>query len=132
MGKPVLHAEYLKAWADGQEVEVKRDEHGSCWRDVPKTASLSAFESDMNEFRIKPKTININGFEVPEPVRKPLDSGCEYWYVNHACEHGYGADNWDSNKFHRIRLRNGAVHLTQEAAELHARALLSFTAKQGE
>jgi hypothetical protein len=76
-------------------------------------------------FQIKPKTININGFEVPCPIRKLNDKQVYYWInvalgiVNTTYFASYDEDN--------ARLVNGVVHLTKEAAELHLKALLSFT-----
>lgn len=82
-------------------------------------------ETDMKH---KPTTININGYEVPEPVRSPLERGKTYWipaimfynqmYDNHV---------WGGDSFDVYFLNRGLIHLTEEAASKHAEALLSFT-----
>ena len=37
---------------------------------------------DVSEYRIKPRTIMVNGIEVPEPVRKMPNKGDPVWYVD--------------------------------------------------
>ena len=80
-----------------------------------------------NEYRRKPKTILINGHEVPEPHRTPLEIGDAYWtftfFFAGVIEVYWDGDSNDHNAF-----KNGFVHLTKEAAEKHLNALKSFTA----
>lgn len=53
--------EALIALANGEDVE---NWNGSVWWDVDKTWQVGAFMAD-RKFRIKPRTITINGIEVP-------------------------------------------------------------------
>ena len=77
---------------------------------------------------IVPKTININGFEVPEPERKPLKKGMHYWVPNiYRKEDQADRNTWTSPESDGRILDLNLIHLTKEAAELHAKALLSFT-----
>ena len=80
------------------------------------------------KYRRKPKTILINGHEVPEPHRKPLEIDNPYWtftfFFAGVIEVYWGGDSEDRNAFN-----NGFIHLTKEAAEKHLNALKSFTAK---
>lgn len=79
------------------------------------------------EYRLKPSFIDINGHQVPEPVRLPLEGGDLYWV---ACA-TYGAAEFKWDDYHRDELwfESGLIHLTKEAAEAHIAALLSFTQK---
>ena len=81
-----------------------------------------------NEYRRKPKVILINGHEVPEPHRKPLEIDDVYWtftfFFAGVIEVYWNGDSEDHNAF-----KNGFIHLTKEAAEKHFNALKSFTAK---
>ena len=81
-----------------------------------------------HEYRRKTKTILINGHEVPEPCRTPLEIGDAYWtftfFFAGVIEVYWGGDSEDHNAF-----KNGFIHLTKEAAEKHLNALKSFTAK---
>ena len=80
---------------------------------------------------IKKRTININGFEVPEPERVAPKEGTpvfipafdedlfsEYTYLHAGISYDF--------------LKHGVLHLTKEAAIAHANALLSFTKKEEE
>ena len=80
-----------------------------------------------NEYRRKPKVILINGHEVPEPHRTRLKDGEVYWTLPLA--RGVTSSRWDDHDIDFCCLKNGFVHLTEEAAEKHFNALKSFTAK---
>lgn len=84
-----------------------------------------------NALSLKPKTININGFEVPEPVREPLNEGNRY-YMADTTSLMNTEFVWDNDETDYNALEAGIIHLTKEAAELHAKALLSFTRKKDE
>lgn len=82
------------------------------------------------EYRLKkpePKTIRIGEYDVPEPVREPLENGTTCWYPklsNIGLIDGYIWCNDDTD----VRLLSyGLIHLTEEAAKAHAEALLSLT-----
>lgn len=79
------------------------------------------------EYRRKPRTININGFEVPEPVRSVIGFGDEYWIPDVSFSDLVLEHCWRCGHQDYMWLKRGLVHLTREAAESHARALLSFT-----
>lgn len=75
---------------------------------------------------VAPVFININGHQVPAPMRVAPEIDSIYWAVNigglvslESTWNGFGVD--------RTRLRGGICHTTMEAAELHADALISFT-----
>lgn len=64
---------------------------------------------------------------IPEPVREPLKIGQEYWVA----EIARSAEQWlwDDDERDWFWLERGLIHLTEEAAEAHIAALLSFTQK---
>jgi hypothetical protein len=77
---------------------------------------------DISNTRVKksvPKTININGFEVPEPLRT-IEDGMVIFMPSLIL----------NVVTFRDALTAGFCHATNEAAELHAKALISFTKKQ--
>lgn len=80
-------------------------------------------------YRRKPRTININGFEVPEPLRDaPNDNDNETCYIVNLTEDKAYATVWHSSRpFFKQWLKSGIIHRTKEAAEIHLKALLSFT-----
>jgi hypothetical protein len=78
------------------------------------------------EYRRKPKTIRIGDYDVPEPVREPLNDWDWYWV---AClTNGATYLPWRGDVIEIQWLSQGLIHRTKEAAELHVKALLSFTA----
>lgn len=80
------------------------------------------------QYRRKPRTININDFEVPEPVREPLKVGDVYylpaptWKQYHLSQ-----AMWTGGGNDYFYLERGLVHRTPEAAAIHGKALASFT-----
>lgn len=109
------------AWANGETIQ-RRHEGLPDWRDTKNPS----WQEDV-EYRIKPKTILINGFEVPKPARE-LKHGQAYYspvlgYTGLTVLDGFNS----GSKSDKHRLENGLCHLTEEAAIAHAKALLSFT-----
>ena len=81
-----------------------------------------------NKYRRKPQVILINGHEVPEPHRKPLEIGDLYWTLTFFIA-GVSEYCWANDLNDNDALKGGFIHLTKEAAEKHLNALKSFTAK---
>lgn len=81
------------------------------------------------EFEIKPKTININinGFDVPEPIRsrEDMDSAIYFIPLLHGNLNAKLQCTYIDDGEKAIKL--GIAHKTKEAAIAHAKALLSFT-----
>lgn len=79
------------AWANGEELEYYKD--GLGWIELRGGNRLDIFDN-FYEFRLKPRTITINGIEVPAPLKQKsahsnwdktfvLRVGrCEYEYEN--------------------------------------------------
>lgn len=79
------------------------------------------------KYRLKPRFIDINGHQVPEPVREPLEGDQEYWIAD--IRYAVSVFNWENNDADNRWLERGIIHLTKEAAEAHSAAMLSFTQK---
>ena len=80
--------EALIALANGEEVE---NWNGSVWWDVDKTWQVGAFMAG-RKFRLKPKTITINGIEVPAPFEPKEFEDC--YMLTDLYEHGYTMTSW--------------------------------------
>ena len=87
---------------------------------------LIGFYPDYWEFEIKTKTIKINGFDVPEPLREALNEG-DFYYVTETNIEIKHKIEWEEDDRDFEWLSLGICHKTKEAAELHRKALLSFT-----
>ncbi|PHM37147.1 hypothetical protein [Xenorhabdus innexi] len=107
--------------------QVKTDYGWGGWRDL---GGETAFYDNINaEYRLKPRTIRIGEYDVPEPVREALKKGQAYYFPN---IEGSDEDSlywkafWTESTIDNTRLKNRLIHLTQEAAELHAKALIAL------
>lgn len=128
-GKHKYHV-ILNALAEGEEIQYLLHPSSS-WKTLPAECFLRAMVNgelgSPELYRVKPKTIKINGYEVPEPVRTAPDKGTTYYFpiINYSC------NRWDDDSYDNNCLKAGLIHLTKEAAIQHAKALLSFPAKTG-
>lgn len=93
MSELINEKDVLVALGKGESVQYKCNEpNKSEWLDLrPSGWCLTDFlEEDFLGkylFRLKPRTIYLNGIEVPAPFEP--EEGEEYWYLTD-CEHGYG------------------------------------------
>lgn len=85
-----------------------------------------------DEYRRKPRTIKINGVDVPEPCREMLEEGTEYWVPLIGSSSLAAMYGWEGCSRDERILPRGLIHLTREDAEAHAKALLSFTSLEGD
>ena len=83
-GKLISKKQAATAFIDGEDVEFM-DQTGQ-WRTILDNTVLKVF-LDRAQFRIKPRTISINGIEVPAPF-EPKD-GDKFFYLNDGEEVGY-------------------------------------------
>lgn len=81
------------------------------------------------EYRLKPNFIDINGHQVPEPVRESLEIGAWFFMPSVDCIEMASKVKWREDEHCDFYLRSGVVHTTEDAAIRHAVALLSFTQK---
>ncbi|MDE9455421.1 hypothetical protein [Xenorhabdus bovienii] len=97
------------------------------WREIP---CVSFLWCSQYEYRLKPRTIRIGNIDVPEPVRVVLESEQEYYYPTILSDDGlYGNGIWWGDAYDVVKLNRGLIHLDRESAEIHAKALISLTAK---
>ena len=123
MTKAHKHKDLIIAWANGETVQVwGGDRYG--WLDVLEPS----FNCD-TEFRVKPEIILINGIEVPAPVTDKLELHQSYHTPSLVNFSFYNQKTWSNSVIDGNNLRRGIVHLSKEAAKVHAKALLSFTNK---
>lgn len=90
--------------------------------------SLSSSFIREEEYRLKPRFIDINGHQVPEPVREPLEVKNLLWIAD-ITQPDAEQLMWTGNTSDILMLERGILHLTKQAAEAHIAALLSFTQK---
>lgn len=92
----------------------------TCWESIDAPPIFYREQS----YRIRPaQDITVNSITVPEPVRHLLKDGVEYWVVNPiaiAFCHRHIWGNCDGDW-----LKRGIIHLTQEAAAMHSKAMVA-------
>ena len=97
MSELISGKEAKLAWANGDHLQVAHLTMKE-WEILTDNYMLSVFDSDSYVFRIKPRTITLNGIEVPAPF-EPKE-GDMVWCLNELSEKGYEArTTYDSNDF---------------------------------
>ena len=88
MSKLISGKEALIALANGEDVEYYKHE----WMDVNRLSVRYLTSSDsMYKFRLKPRTITINGIEVPAPFKPEIG---ELYYYLWDCQGGYSSTSY--------------------------------------
>ena len=77
------------------------------------------------EYRRKPKTITVNGIEVPEPIREAPKMDEKFFFVDLSLPTLTAHHPWKDDAYDRAWLKKGLIHSTKEAALAHAKALLA-------
>ena len=128
------HREVLEALLAGETLVDVNDKEMTLRFDgdtIAITDSLYGFSGSAEDiclldWEVKPKTININGYEVPEPIRVRPRKG-ELYYIPYLTDSKVQAFKFAESITTSRWLKEGLLHKTKEAAELHLEALLSFT-----
>ena len=81
-----------EAWIalyDGFDIQIRLKDAKRWWLTIKHDSlTLSDIKSEHYEYRLKPRTIAINGIEVPAHF-EPKE-GDEVWFLNDDSERGYG------------------------------------------
>ena len=85
MSEIISGKEALIAIANGEVVEFC---YRDVWDSIGEMIVIDHFMNDKFKFRLKPRTISINGIEVPAPFKPDTDEW--YWYL-WDCQEGYSA-----------------------------------------
>lgn len=109
-----------QAALNGEIIEFL-DTTTNCWR----TKRDTNFQSGV-KYRVKPRTIKVNGFNVPEPMRDGLAIGDTYWIVYPSNKDMYDSFKWAGDETDVMRLSRGICHTTKEAAIAHVKAMLGI------
>lgn len=122
------HAELAKLYAEDMAETEKAEERwefngGNGWHPC---LFHPTWDKDY-QYRRKPHFIEINGHQVPEPVRSRLQDNEIYYYPVVSLRDLFYESSWEGDERDLNRLRAGIIHLSREAAITHAKALLSFT-----
>ena len=84
MSELISGKEALISLANGGEVEFF---YRNVWDSIGEMIVIDHFISDKFKFRLKPRTISINGIEVPAPFEPKV--GEKYWFIADYVSSGY-------------------------------------------
>ena len=123
------HYDVIVALAQGKAIECCLPPLSN-WA-APNSEMINPLSYPDWQWRIKPETILINNIEVPKPLSEAPKVGTEIWQVFITGTSVLGwQSRWSHSAHNVMLLSRGLLHSTQEEAETHARALLSFTAQE--
>ena len=88
MSELISGKEARLAWANGDQLQVAHITMKE-WEVLTDNYMLSVFDNGSYVFRLKPRTITLNGIEVPAPFEPK--SGDMVWCLNELSEKGYEA-----------------------------------------
>jgi len=110
----------VKAQAEGETIQMPVD--GDGWLDCNEpTAYVKGCK-----YRIKPRTIMVNGFEVLEPMRVEPCANSEYYLSCPTLDAFATLFKWGNLQTESLWLSRGLCHSTKEAAIAHAKAMLGI------
>lgn len=78
------------------------------------------------EFRLKPRTITVNGREIVAGETSPPKEGTVYFFPMVGGDHLFANETWGGCGFDLRIMGRGLVHLTKENAIAHAKAMLGI------
>ena len=119
--KDNLHV--IEASANGEVVQIKPI---GCeqWVDI----NYPCFRGDLAyEYRVKPRTIKIGDFDVPEPMREIPTYGDVVFTVEIDEKRLFGQATWKGLEFGSRMLERGLLHKSKDAAIAHAKAIIALT-----
>lgn len=112
----------IRALLDGERVECSGN-YGDAWFTL--TLKDIGLFVEGNIFRIKPRTMTINGMEFPEPMREAPEEGTECYLVDAAFRIGADRFRWAGTTTDLNWLKRGLIQATEEGAIAQAKAMVS-------
>lgn len=113
------------AWANGELLLVNNTERNGWEPFNPYDFGFDVF--DKFEFRIKPRTIFIGEFEVPEPLKESPEKGSTCSYPSPNAELGVQQFKWNGSKGQLRLLQHGQVHSSFDNAFAHCCAIIKIS-----
>jgi hypothetical protein len=124
-----VHAELMALYAqDAMETDKPWEWWENNYGCLDNWETLTSSPSWRNEvnYRRKPRTIKVNGFDVPEPMRE-IEHSQNVWWAS-PDEECFAAeiDFYRGSPWRERLLSRGLIHSTKEAAAKHAMAMLGI------
>lgn len=114
-------AKVLRWLADGEKIQV----NVNGWTTLSEEGVLRhILTGTHNEFRLAPRTIRVNGVEVPAPESVAPEKGSTYYIPDIGVDACYYDHIWINDLFDMKTLERGIVYLRKEDAIARAKAML--------
>lgn len=113
------------AWANGELLLVNNTERNGWEPFNPYDFGFDVF--DKFEFQLKPRTIFIGEFEVPEPLKEAPAKGSTCSYPSPTVELGVQQFKWNGSKGQLRMLQHGQVHSSFDNAFAHCCAIIKIS-----
>lgn len=123
--------EALIAHLQGEKVEARASQMDVPWKDfgsyhrciriqqIPYMENVTSIE-----YRLAPRTIKVNGVEVPAPEQAAPDYGATYYVPMPSWADFYAERRWDTSDDHIHSLKCGLVYLNKDDAINRSKAML--------
>ncbi|WP_368662096.1 hypothetical protein [Acinetobacter nosocomialis] len=113
------------AWANGELLLVNNTERNGWETFNPYDFGFDVF--DKFEFQLKPRTIFIGEFEIPEPLKEAPAKGSTCSYPSPTVELGVQQFKWNGSKGQLRMLQHGQVHSSFDNAFAHCCAIIKVS-----
>lgn len=122
-----IHAELMAQYATDAK---QHDEPWELWQHYASGTWVDCVRhpswSSNSQYRRKPRLVLIGDYEVPEPCKVVLAYGQEY-FVPSLTQEIPIRRTWVNDYNDRLALASNLVHLDQQSAALHAKALIEVS-----
>jgi len=113
------------AWANGELLLVNNTERNGWESFNPYDFGFDVF--DKFDFKLKPRTIFIGEFEIPEPLKAAPEKGSTCSYPSPTVELGVQQFKWNGSKGQLRMLQHGQVHSSFDNAFAHCCAIIKVS-----
>lgn len=125
-----IHADLIEQYAQDAMTTEEPWKLWECFREISgewNTCNEALAFFSNKKYRRKPRTIRIGEFDVPEPLRVEPNVGSYYRVPSLISRVMFDGYHWSGDSYDKLWLRDGLIHLSEEAAVLHARAIISLS-----
>lgn len=118
--------EALQALKDDKIVECKFLPRND-WVKINSSSGIYILLNEANQFRLAQEMITIGDVSFPKPEVHPPKINSKYYFLNFNSDDLIGYYTWKGDSVDLAYLRKGIVHLSEENAIAHAKALIKLS-----
>lgn len=119
--------EVLKLIQEGKQVEVRWSEEHDWEYVLPNQMIIDELIDPEHQFRLAQEMITIGDVSFPKPESSPLRKGTTYFYPNFIKSSLVDFFEWTDDELDFKLLKLNMLHLSEENAIAHAKALIKLS-----